>query len=151
MPFCASCGAPVEGRFCGKCGSSATTGAPPAGSVQQPLTVDAGGMADNVASLLCYVLGFITGILFLVLSPYNKNRLVRFHAFQSIFLSVAVICIRVVLSMFLFTALHLYSFLFINSIISLAFFALWIFMMVTAYQGKKIVLPLIGPFAEQQA
>jgi hypothetical protein len=44
----------------------------------------AGGMTDNVASALCYVLGLITGILFLVLSPYNQNKTVRFHAFQSI-------------------------------------------------------------------
>ncbi len=46
------------------------------------------GLQENVAAALCYALGFITGILFLVLEPYNKNRNIRFHAFQSIFLSV---------------------------------------------------------------
>ena len=51
-------------------------------------------MADNVASTLCYALGFITGIIFLVLEPYSKNRVVRFHAFQSIFFSIAAIVVR---------------------------------------------------------
>ncbi len=46
-------------------------------------------MTDNMAAALCYALGFITGILFLVLAPYNQNREIRFHAFQSIFLNIA--------------------------------------------------------------
>jgi uncharacterized membrane protein len=53
-------------------------------------------MADNVASTLCYVLGLITGIIFLVLEPYSKNRAIRFHAFQSIFLNLVVIVIEIV-------------------------------------------------------
>ena len=45
-------------------------------------------MTDNMAGALCYLFGFITGILFLVLAPYNQNRDIRFHAFQSIFLNI---------------------------------------------------------------
>ena len=56
-----------------------------------PAVQAAGAMADNVASALCYVLGLITGIIFLVLAPYNRNPAIRFHAFQSIFLNVACI------------------------------------------------------------
>jgi uncharacterized membrane protein len=107
-------------------------------------------MADNVASTLCYVLGFITGILFLVLSPYNQNRTVRFHAFQSIFLSVAAIVIRYGLFVVL-GFMHFLSFLFLGMLISLAFFVLWIYMLISTYQGKQIVLPVIGPIAQQQA
>ena len=94
MPFCASCGSQVEGSFCAKCGSKVGGGAVPASGPAMAATTSV--MADNVASALCYVLGFITGIIFLVLAPYNRNPLVRFHAFQSIFLSVAWIAFRMV-------------------------------------------------------
>ena len=70
MPFCATCGAAVEGQFCAKCGSR--VGAAPSAS-SGPAMQASGAMADNVASALCYVLGLITGIIFLVLPPYNKN------------------------------------------------------------------------------
>jgi uncharacterized membrane protein len=116
-------------------------------------------MADNVASALCYVLGFVTGIIFLVMAPYNQNKTVRFHAFQSIFLCVAVIAIRIVLGMilgvFLFhggmfgTFWVLYSLLW--SLYGLACFVLWLYIIIQTYQGKTIVLPIIGPIARQQA
>lgn len=152
MPFCGVCGAPVEGRFCAKCGS-AVAGPPeavPAGPGAPPPTASAAGLTENAASALCYVLGFITGIIFLVLEPYSKNRNVRFHAFQSIFLSVAAIAIRFALAFVLFNMMHLFSFFFLSSLVSLGFFALWLYMMIGTYQGKKIVLPIIGPLAQQQ-
>src|SRR5258706_15206099 len=77
--FCPSCGAPVEGRFCAKCGNSVAGGSVP----PQP-SISAAPMAENVASALCYVLGLVTGIVFLVIPPYSQNRAVGFHAFQSI-------------------------------------------------------------------
>jgi uncharacterized membrane protein len=110
----------------------------------------AGSMADNVASALCYVLGLITGIIFLVIAPYNQNRLVRFHAFQSIFLNVAWIGIWIVLNI-VFAMLHTFAFLFLSPLVGLAFFVLWIYMLISAYQGKKVMLPVIGALAEQQA
>src|SRR5450631_3724944 len=90
MAFCASCGSQVDGSFCAKCGSP-VGGAAPSGPVMQA----SGTMADNVASTLCYVLGLVTGIIFLVLAPYSKNPAIRFHAFQSIFLHVACIVVGV--------------------------------------------------------
>ena len=151
MPFCASCGSPVEGRFCGKCGAPA--GAPAAESAAGPSPASnpasAAGLQENVASALCYLGGVITGIIFLVLEPYNRNRNIRFHAFQSIFLTLAWFvfwfAIRAafgLLSLGLFVLLPLFS---------LAWFVLWIYMMLTAYQGRKVVLPVIGALAEQQA
>jgi uncharacterized membrane protein len=161
MPFCATCGTQVEGRFCAKCGtpvgaaaSAAAPGAAPIGSMPPPMATTSAGMADNVASTLCYVLGFITGIIFLVLEPYNRNRVVRFHAFQSIFLSVAVIALRIALSI-VFTALWSVSGFFLSfalsSLVSLACFILWLYILISTYQGKTIVLPVIGPLAQQQA
>lgn len=104
-------------------------------------------MADNVASALCYVLGLITGIIFLVLTPYNRNPAIRFHAFQSIFLNVAVIVASIVLNVVL-GILHLWA---LDPLVSLAILALFIFMLIMTYQGKKIVVPVIGPIAQQQA
>lgn len=94
---------------------------------------------------MCYVLLLITGILFLLLAPYNRNRNIRFHAFQSIFLHIAFILIWM-----LSVSLQWVSF-FLSPLVSLAFISVWIVMIVKTYQGRKIVLPLIGPLAEQQA
>ena len=60
--------------------------------------VSAAGLPENTAAALCYLLGLVTGIIFLVLEPYNKNKLIRFHAFQSIFLHVCVIIVWVAFS-----------------------------------------------------
>ena len=160
MPFCASCGAQMEGRFCAKCGAQAGAAAAAGGggaapqAMMPPPAATSSAMADNVASMLCYVVGFITGIIFLVLEPYNKNKVVRFHAFQSIFLSVAVIVLRIALSI-IFTAMFSLSGLFVGlavfSLFSLACFILWLYMLISTYQGKTVVLPLIGPLAQQQA
>ena len=160
MPFCAQCGGQVEGRFCAKCGApagaaAAPAGAPPVMSAQQVPMAQSAPMAENLASALCYALGLITGVLFLVLEPYNKNRNVRFHAFQSIFFTVAWIVFRIVLGI-LTTALWsigggLFLWTSISLLITLAGILLWLYLLLSAYQGKKVVLPLIGNLAQQQA
>lgn len=147
MAFCATCGSAVEGSFCAKCGSQVGA-APSAGS--GPAMQASGAMTDNVAGGLCYLVGLITGIIFLVLAPYNKNPVIRFHAFQSIFLNVAWIVIAFALNMVL-VMMHLWSMLFLSSLVGLAFFVLWLILLIQTFQGKMIVLPLIGPIAQQQA
>jgi uncharacterized membrane protein len=124
----------------------ATAAAPPGAG---PVAPAAAGLTDNVASALCYVMGLITGILFLVLAPYNQNRKIRFHAFQSIFLHVAAIVIWIA---FLFlSAVSGGMLIFVSPLIWLGFFVLWIVMIIKAYQDQKLVLPIIGPLAEKQA
>jgi uncharacterized membrane protein len=115
---------------------------PPAGT-QVPGAMPVSGLSENVASALCYILGLITGILFLLLAPYNQNPNVRFHAFQSIFLSAAWIAIDIVCS--------IAGLFYLAPLFGLAGFVLTIYMVVVTYQGRKLVLPVIGPFAEQQA
>jgi uncharacterized membrane protein len=159
MPFCASCGAPVEGRFCAKCGTPMGAAAPAAGAATPvgpgaaPVASSA-GLTENAAAALCYVLGLITGILFLVLEPYNRNRNIRFHAFQSIFLNVAWIVIWIAIGI-LFSMMRVAGFffggLFLSPLIGLCFFILWVYLIVMAYQGKAVVLPIIGPLAQKQA
>jgi uncharacterized membrane protein len=183
MAFCATCGAQVEGRFCAKCGSPVAAAAPGAGASappppgqgyppppgygQQPggyppqpgmAPAVAAPMADNVAGTLCYVLGFITGIIFLVMAPYSQNRAVRFHAFQSIFMSVGLIAIRIVIGGIFGTMLFTTGFGtlwmlwgFFWMLFSLACFVLWIYILIQTYQGRTIVLPIVGPLAQKQA
>jgi len=113
-------------------------------------------MADNVASTLCYVLGLITGIIFLVMEPYSRNRAVKFHAFQSIFLNVAIIAIEIVFSIVFGIMLRIIGifgfFLGIFwPIFILGCFLLWLYLLYSTYQGKTIVIPIIGPLAQKQA
>jgi uncharacterized membrane protein len=162
MAFCPNCGASVEGKFCAKCGSAVgasgptpgaqpyTTPPPGAQSYSQP---QASGLSDNVASALCYVLGLITGILFLVLAPYNQNKTIRFHAFQSIFFHVAWIVFWIVLTivtMVMPWSLHILITLF-SLLLSLGGLLVWILLIVKAYNNDRFKLPVIGDLAEKQA
>ena len=162
MAFCANCGAEAPGNFCPKCGAPVAQAAPGAARPAAPQPAAASsGMTDNVAGALCYLVGFITGILFLVLEPYSKNPRVRFNAFQSIFFHLGWIVFWIVLSIvgMVLTAilpwgLHVILTLFsaiVWLIIGLGGFALWIFLMVRAYQNNPLVLPVIGPLAQKQA
>ena len=151
MAFCPNCGSQVDGRFCAKCGASVNV-AGDAGTIPAPGPAAAStpaGLTENVACALCYVLGLITGVLFLVLAPYNQNRTIRFHAFQSIFLHVAAIILWVVF-MFI-SAVSGMLLIFVAPLIWLGFFVLWLVVIIKAYQGQKLVLPIIGPLAEKQA
>lgn len=155
MAFCPNCGAAVEGRFCAKCGAqvdpAASAGTGPANAAYAAPA--AGGLADNVAGALCYVLGLVTGILFLVLAPYNQSKFVRFHAFQAIFLHVAFIVLWIAdtaLAVALPWSLHLLSSL-LWMAIALGGLVVWILVLVKAYQGERFKLPVIGDLAEKQA
>lgn len=157
VPFCANCGAAVDGRFCQKCGTPLEAGVPTASSAPPAsgAAVDL-GIGTNVASALCYLLGFITGIIFLVLAPYNQNKAVRFHAFQSIFLNLALIAFSIALAI-VAIMMHAISFWLgslvsmVHLLINLAFFGLWLFMMWKAYNNERVELPIIGPLAAKQA
>jgi len=104
-------------------------------------------LAENAACALCYLLGLITGILFLVLAPYNQNKTVRFHAFQSIFFHIAFIIFWILLGMILPISVSLI----LSPLVGLAALVLWILLMWKAYQGQKLKLPVIGDLAEKQA
>lgn len=126
------------------------------GYAPQPAGAQAAGLTDNMACALCYLLGLLTGVLFLVLAPYNQNRLIRFHAFQSIFLHLAMIAVMI--GVVLVTGiLHLIPFVgvmisfVLYPIIGLGSFVLWLLLMYKAYNGERWVLPVVGPLAEKQA
>jgi len=162
MAFCVQCGAQVEGKFCQKCGAvnpavpGADAGAQPGagiGAAPPPTsTASAGGLTDNVAGALCYLIGFVTGIVFLVLAPYNQNPRIRFHAFQAIFFNLAWIAFWMAISIFTaMTKVFALLLLPVYPLVGLCGFGLWLFLMWKAYNNDPLVLPVIGPLAQQQA
>ncbi|HEU5453167.1 MAG TPA: zinc-ribbon domain-containing protein [Terriglobales bacterium] len=156
--FCSSCGASVadNANNCAKCGAAVSVGG---GAAAAPAVASAGGLADNIAGLLCYVpffIGIIASILFLVLEPYNRNKFVRFHAFQSLLTHVAVVVIFIALgivgaimgSIMPFLALILLP---VEGLLSLACLCLVLLLMYKAYQNEMFELPVVGPIAAKQA
>ena len=101
------------------------------------------GLRENVAGLLCYVLGWVSGIVFLIIEP--ENKFVRFHAFQSIIafgiLSIAGLILRWIP----------WIGGFFGALIGIVAFVLWVVLMVKAYQGTRYKLPWAGDKAEKWA
>ncbi len=159
MPYCKKCGTETSGdaAFCGSCGapiSSTAQNAPPPVPPQSQQA--SGSMTPNVAATLSYVLGFITGIIFLVLDPYKNDRFVRFHAFQSILFSAALIVFWILWSGIVWTILGGVLFMWailnmISMLVSLAAFVVWILLMYKAYNNDRFMIPFIGDIADRQA
>ncbi|HEX5431876.1 MAG TPA: hypothetical protein VFW83_07920, partial [Bryobacteraceae bacterium] len=103
-----------------------------------------------------YVLTILTGIIFLVLQPYNQSKTVRFHAFQSIFFGVGAIVVWIVveiisLALAPIPVLGLMIDLVLHFAVGVGLFIVWLMLMYKAYNNQRWVLPVIGPLAEKQA
>ena len=109
---------------------------------KQPEGKTSTGLQQNVAGLLCYVLGWITGIVFLLLE--KDNQFVRFHAIQSIIVFGAVTIADIILN---FIPVIGWVLAWIIGVVALI---LWIILMVKAYKGQMYKLPVAGNIAEQQ-
>jgi uncharacterized membrane protein len=113
------------------------------------------GMQANVAGLLSYVLGWITGLIFFLIE--KENKFVRFHALQSIITFGALFILSIAIGIFtgILAAIGLGAligvFSLINGLLGLAGLILWILLMIKAYQGEKFKLPVIGDIAEKNA
>ena len=99
------------------------------------------GLAENVAGLLCYVVGWVSGIVFLLLEP--KNKFVRFHAVQSIAVFGVITIAGIVLGFIPFVGWVIGWIIWVIGII------LWILLMIRAYQGARYKLPWAGNLAEK--
>jgi len=106
--------------------------------------------------MLCYALWALTGVTFLVLEPYNKSKLVRFHAWQSIMTSIVifagwfvVLAAAGILRVIPWIGVPI-AFALVN-LFGLLTLALWILLMFKAYQGGSLDLPWISRFAHKQA
>jgi uncharacterized membrane protein len=131
---------------CPNCGAEAGSGACPRCTVGGTAPVAAPVIADNIASALCYLLLGVTGALLLFLEPYSHNRRVRFHAYQSIFVNLAIVVFWMAIS-FIGKRLALL----VSPVFMLFCLVLWLLLMWSAWQNERLVLPLIGTMAEKQA
>ncbi len=106
------------------------------------MTKTALGLDRHVSAMLCYILGWVSGLVIILIE--KEDDFVRFHAMQSIVtfgaLSILSIGLGVMMSIGVF-----------GSLIRIAAVALWILLMVKAYQGERYKLPVIGDMAEQWA
>jgi uncharacterized membrane protein len=98
------------------------------------------GLEPNVAGLLCYVAGWVSGLVFLLLE--KKDKFVRFHAIQSIIVFGAI-------NLAYFIFFRIPYIWFIGWIFWALGVVLWIVLMVKAYQGEKYKLPISGNLAEK--
>lgn len=116
------------------------------------------GLDENVASAACYVLGWLTGIIFFLMEKDNKT--VKFHAMQSIltFLPLTILywILGVIFSMMVFGA-GMYGaygawgiLSLISTLVAIVMLILWLVLMFKAYQGEKFKVPIVGDIAENQ-
>ena len=154
MAFCMDCGAPLNetAAFCPRCGAVVKRDNPAAGppgpgpaeptpGVNKPATATP-AISQNLAGMLCYI--FFAAVIFLIVDPYNRNRFIRFHAFQSILFTIAWVALHgVVFVPYIGLALW--------PMVELAFLICWIVLLIKAYQGVMFKLPVIGEFAEKHA
>ena len=101
------------------------------------------GLDPNIAGVLCYLLGFITGIVFLVIE--QKSRDVRFHAYQSLGTFLPLFVLSVVASV-----VPLIGWI-VSVIVGPLSLVLWIVLMVKAFQGERFELPIVGPMADERS
>jgi uncharacterized membrane protein len=137
--FCSRCGAenPEGAKFCSKCGAELGT---PVSA--KPEAESSTGLSANVAGLLCYVLGWITGIVFLVLE--KKSTFVEFHAWQSIMTFGVLTVAQLVLGWIPVVGWIL------NVLIGILMFVLWLILIIQAGTGKMWKVPWAGDWAEKQ-
>jgi uncharacterized membrane protein len=137
MAFCKACGQEIGGAsFCPKCGANQTAAATP---VAAPVVPSSEGLQENIAGVLCYALGWVTGIVFLLI---DKRPFVKFHAAQSIVVFGGLSIIRIALIF-----LHGFGFM-LFGLLSLIGVVLWLVLMVKAYQHQMFRLPVAADIAD---
>jgi len=137
---CAACGEPLPsvGSFCPACGSVKPAAKLPLGTT--------GGIPDRIAGALAYVF-VIPAIVFLLRSPFKRNRFIRFHSWQSILVAATTL---IVFSLLL-TMMGRVLVIFAAFIILLGWFILWLVLIIKALQGEMFELPLLGALATRQS
>lgn len=94
--------------------------------------------------MCCYLAGIGFAVVYLTSEPYKRDRLIRFHSFQSIMFFPLWLLVHLV-SLLSPLALQ------VGRIVEFVFFLTWLFLMISAYRGKTVKLPLIGKLAEARS
>lgn len=110
---------------------------------EQDLGKTTTGMKPNLAALLSYVAGIITGLIFVLIE--KENKFVRFHAMQSLFTFGFFFILNIALG---FVPVIGWSLI---PLVGLVQLVIWILLMVKSYQGEKFKLPIVGDMAEKNA
>ena len=118
-------------------------------------------LEENVASMLCYIVTWVTGLIFYLVEKENKT--VRFHALQSIMVFLPLTIIAPILGWigspkWSYRGGLSYSYdpgipalIWLSWIVYAIMFILWLILIINAYQGKKLKLPIVGDIAEKHA
>lgn len=162
MAFCPSCGQEVgTARFCPRCGASQAAAAPGTHAASAtPVAAAApasatAGIEENLAGLLCYLFGWLSGLIFLLV---DKRPFVRFHGAQAIALNLSFFVVWVAFWIvtailgFVTAMMHLpigFLMAFLFPVIIIAFLAAFIYCMYKAYQHEKYKVPIIGDIVEK--
>lgn len=99
------------------------------------------GLDENTEGFLCYLFGWVTGLIFLLLE--KNSKFVKFHAIQSLVASLA-------LFVLIMGSNLIPGGFFISMAVGPLTFILWIVLMVKAYKGEWFKLPIVGDIAEKQ-
>jgi uncharacterized membrane protein len=109
------------------------------------------GLSDNTAAGIAY-LTCIPAIVLLIVEPYRRSPFVRFHAWQSIFFFLTLAGLEIILGAALsfvpYTGILLTT---LWQLASLALFLVWIIVIIAAFGGRRVSLPVLGALAEKQA
>jgi uncharacterized membrane protein len=147
MAFCKSCGQEIgTATFCPKCGASQSASVAPAATA--PIAASTEGLQENVAGLLCYVLGWLTGVIFLLI---DKRPWVKFQAAQSIVVFGGLTIIRIGLIFmngFLGGIIGWGLLTGVGLIVGLITFVLWILLMIKAYKHETFRVPIAADIAD---
>jgi uncharacterized membrane protein len=115
-----------------------------------PEEITQNGLSDNAVCGLAY-LTFIPAIIFLVVAPYNTTPQVKFHAWQSIFLSAVWFVVWIGLVIIGVIPFLNFIDIILFPLVGILFVVVWVIVMVQAFQGKRFKLPVLGDFAAKQA
>jgi len=97
------------------------------------------GLKKETSSALCYVLGPVTGIIFLVI---EKDPSVKFHAMQSIVTFVGLFALQWILALSVVLV-------FLVPLVGILMFVLWLLLIYKAWMGEQWEVPVFGKFARQ--
>jgi uncharacterized membrane protein len=168
---CPQCGWPLadQAQYCSSCGASISQTGSQAGDPEgseaiqdvvavDPQRADSSGatlpIPENVAGMIAYITIF-PAIVFLLIEPFKRNRFVRFHSFQHLLLwaaglgvGIAAGIIGAILQLIPFMRV---LFLPLGGLLSLAWFFLWLLLLVKAYYHELFKLPYLGDLAQEWA
>lgn len=152
---CPSCRHESSGSLCSFCGAALTAAPDGADGAAVPSTSAGSEPSANVAAAVAY-LTVVPSVIFLVLEPYKRRNLVRFHSIQNIVFTAALVIVYIILAILstvlgAFVPFIGFLFLFLYSAAGIGFFVFWLFALVMAGKGEYFKLPYIGAFAAKLA